>query len=231
VLLLRVSLWQRLVDLWPARALVAGIVAVVVAAGSAVLNPTLAGPEGRSGSAASGSGMPAMSSAKPTGMMDMGSTAPPSAAQIAAAGQLIEQTTTDTARYKDVNAAIAAGYQPAPRPGTKPSGEYELHYVKPSNVRPGLDPRYPVGLVYAMNVPLNPPILLGTLFVEPPGISGPQVGGSLTRWHVHTAQRPPLQHMHVWTAPDYPGGPFSDNDTLSGPALQTVVNTVLASSR
>ena len=39
--------------------------------------------------------------------------------------------------------------------------------------------------MYAINVPHHAPILLGAMYIESRNTNGPQVGGSLTRWHAH----------------------------------------------
>ena len=96
-----------------------------------------------------------------------------------------------------------------------------------------LDPEHPETLVYA-NTPSGP-VLLGAMYEMPKiGESGPDFGGAVTRWHVHTAvcfsPVPPFlvglvspfgtcpsgslnlvtpAMMHVWTV-DVPGGPYSD---------------------
>ena len=95
--------------------------ALVIAATTAVMTPGLAGPEGPDGmAAASGAGTPA--TVGTAGMGDMGSTAglpdmrmygstaPPTAAQVIAAGRLIKATGASLARYRSVQAAFAAGY-------------------------------------------------------------------------------------------------------------------------
>jgi len=87
--------------------------------------------------------------------------------------------------------------------------------------------------------------------IESRNANGPQVGGSLTRWHAHLtvcdAGRPTIagfgvqlrgtcnpstwtdryteQMLHVWVVP-YPGGPFSDD--LSRGATNAAVRAVLA---
>src|SRR6516165_4690137 len=139
-----------------------------VAAAAAVMTPGWAGPEGPAG-LASGSRM-AAAPASPAGMGDMGSTdglpdmrmygstAPPTASQVLAAGRLINQTDATLARYRNVQAAFAAGYTYVLRT----NGEEHLLYAGPDGRSyDGLDPRHPSSLVYAINVPHHAPILLG----------------------------------------------------------------------
>jgi len=240
-----------------AAAAMLAVPVLAIAATAAVMTPGWAGPEGPAGMA-SGSGM-AASPTSPAGMGDMGSTdglpdmrmygstAPPTAAQVLAAGQLIRQTDATLARYQNVHAAFAAGYTYVLRT----NGEEHLLYDGPDPAYAGLDPHHPSSLVYAINVPHHAPILLGAMYIEDGDINGPQVGGSLTRWHSHLvvcqAGKPTVagfgvqlrgscnpaawhdtytaQMLHVWVVP-YPGGVFSDD--LSRAATNSAVQAVLA---
>jgi hypothetical protein len=240
-----------------AFASLAAVPALVIAVTAAVMTPGWAGPEGPAGMA-SGSGSPGSRSPASPGMPGMGSTAglpdmkmygstaPPTAAQVIAAGQLIKETSASLARYRSVQAAFAAGYTYVLRT----NGEEHLLYNGPDPRYAGLDPRHPSSLVYAIDVPHHAPILLGAMYIERDNVNGPQVGGSLTRWHAHLvvcdAGRPTVagfgvqlrgscdpaawhdrytaQMLHVWVVP-YPGGPFSDN--LSAAATSTAVRAAL----
>ncbi len=233
--------------------------ALVVAAAAAVMTPGLAGPEGPAGMASGPSGSGPAAAAGTAGMGDMGSTAglpdmkmygstaPPTAAQVIAAGQLIRVTGASLRRYQNVKAAFAAGYTYVLRT----NGEEHLLYDGPDPRYAGLDPRHPSSLVYAINVPNHPPILLGAMYIENGRASGPQVGGSLTRWHSHLVvcdggkptiagfgvqlrgscdpaswrDRYTEQMLHVWVV-RYPGGPFSDD--LSRAATSAAVRAVLS---
>jgi hypothetical protein len=97
-----------------ALASVAAVPALVVAATTAVMVPGWAGPEGPAGMAAAApgagaSGLPGMPGMRSTSRLpDMkahGSTAPPTAAQVVAAGRLIKETGASLARYRSVQAA------------------------------------------------------------------------------------------------------------------------------
>jgi hypothetical protein len=240
-----------------AAAALLAVPVLVVAAAAAVMTPGWAGPEGAAGMA-SGSGM-AASPASSAGMGDMGSTdglpdmrmygptAPPTAAQVLAAGQLIRQTDATLARYQNVQAAFAAGYTYVLRT----NGEEHLLYDGPDPAYAGLDPQHPSSLVYAINVPHHAPILLGAMYIENGDTNGPQVGGSLTRWHSHLVLcqngKPTVagfgvqlrgscnpatwhdmytaQMLHIWVVP-YPGGVFSDD--LSQAATNSGVQAALA---
>ena len=204
---------------------------------------------GASSSTAQTPGMGDMGSTN--GLPDMqmyGSTAPPTAAQVVAAAQLIQQTDTSLKRYANVQAAFAAGYTYV----LKTNGEEHLLYDGPNPDYAGLNPQDPSSLVYAINVPHHAPILLGAMYIMGGDQqNGPQVGGGLTRWHSHLVtcvdgqqtiagfgvqlrggcnpatwqDRYTAQMLHVWVVP-YPGGVFSDD--LSAAATQLRGQAVLA---
>ena len=105
----------------------------------------------------------------------------PTAAQKAAAAQLVAQTKASLVQYASLSAATAAGYVPA----TNPNG-YVVHYANWKTVesRDVLDPSHPSSLVYANTV--NGPVLLGAMYLGAgPCQPGPDIGGSLTDWHAH----------------------------------------------
>ena len=264
-LLWRPSLADRPVARRGAVARAAALVAVpaaVIAATTAVMTPGWAGPEGPA-SMASGtsSGMSSQSSAGTvnSGMGDMGttdghpdmqmygSTAPPTAAQVLAAAQLIKETDASLKRYANVQAAFAAGYTYV----LKTNGEEHLLYDGSDPSYQGLNLQDPSSLVYAINVPNHAPILLGAMYIMGDQQNGPQIGGELTRWHSHLVtcvngrqtiagfgvqlrdgcnpatwqDRYTTQMLHVWVVP-YPGGVFSDD--LSAAATNAAVQAVLA---
>jgi hypothetical protein len=167
-----------------AVASLAVVPAFVIAVTSAVMTPGWAGPEGPAGMAAGAAapGMPGMGST--AGLPDMkmyGSTAPPTAAQVIAAGQLIKETDASLTRYRSVQAAFVAGYTYVLRT----NGEEHLLYDGGNPSYAGLNPRDPSSLVYAIDVPHHAPVLLGAMYIESRNTNGPRVGGSLTRWHAH----------------------------------------------
>jgi hypothetical protein len=264
-LMWRPSLADRPVHRHSSFAALAGIAAVpvlVIAATTAVMTPGWAGPEGPDGMA-SGSSMSSSSSKTTTtdmqSMGDMGSidgrpimkmygsTTPPTAAQVLASGQLIQATDKSLLRYKNVQAAFAAGYTYVLRT----NGEEHLLYDGPNPAYAGLNPQDPSSLVYAINVPHHAPILLGAMYIEGDRANGPQIGGGLTRWHSHLVicendkqiiagfdvalrgrcnpatwqDNYTSQMLHVWVVP-YPGGVFSDD--LSRSATDSAVRAVLS---
>jgi len=248
-----------------ATAALAAVPVAVIAATTAVMTPGWAGPEGPAGMAASmaastSSSASSSSASQAPGMGDMGSTdglpdmqmygttAPPTAAQVAAAAQLIQQTDSSLKRFANVQAAFAAGYTYV----LKTNGEEHLLYDGPNPAYQGLNPQDPSSLVYAINVPHHAPVLLGAMYIMGGDQqNGPQVGGGLTRWHSHLVtcvngqqtiagfgvqlrdgcnpatwqDRYTAQMLHVWVV-SYPGGVFSDD--LSAAATSSAVQGVLA---
>ena len=200
-------------------------------------------------SSALNSGMGDMGSTDGQPDMQMyGSTAPPTAAQVVAAAQLIKETDTSLKRYANVQAAFAAGYTYV----LKTNGEEHLLYNGGNPAYQGLNPQDPSSLVYAINVPNHAPILLGAMYIMGgQQQNGPQIGGGLTRWHSHLVlcingrqtiagfgvqlrdscnpatwqNQYTAQMLHVWVVP-YPGGVFSDD--LSAAATNAAVQAVLA---
>ncbi len=107
-------------------------------------------------------------------------TGSPTAAQQAAADQLVAQTKATLAKFSSLSAATAAGYVPA----TNPNGRV-VHYANWSAARSdGFDPAQPAFLVYANT--LKGTVLMGAMYLGPaPCTPGPDVGGPLTQWHAH----------------------------------------------
>jgi hypothetical protein len=257
----------------PRRGVLAGTAALiavpvaVIAATAAVMTPGWAGPEGPAGmtaqmAAGTSSSGAAASSEQPAGMGDMGSTngqpdmqmygsaAPPTAAQVVAAAQLVQQTDHSLKQFANVQAAFAAGYTYV----LKTNGEEHLLYDGPDPAYQGLDPQHPSSLVYAINVPNHAPILLGAMYIMGDQQNGPQVGGGLTRWHSHLVtcvggqqtvagfdvqlrggcdpatwqDQYTSQMLHVWVVP-YPGGVFSDD--LSTAATTAAAQAALTETR
>jgi hypothetical protein len=156
---------------------------------------------------------------------------PPTAAQRAAAAKLAADTKAAVAKYEDLSAALADGY----RPGTPPNMP-TVHYVKWANFKRDavLDPNNPEELVYANTK--HGPVLLGAVYVmHGRGEPGPDIGGSLTQWHMHdnvcfapngmvvgllsafatcpagSFNVPTAEILHVWTI-DNPVGAYGDLD-------------------
>jgi hypothetical protein len=137
-------------------------------------------------------------------------------AQRTAATDLVDDTRTATARWADVDVALADGY--VPRRG----GNGAVHYANLANRRDDgvLDPERPESLVYLQR-PNGAPILLGAVFIVNRFQDRPTPAGAIAAWHVHNV--PGCHHpdidagcadvrggmLHVWT---YDGvvDPFAD---------------------
>jgi hypothetical protein len=154
----------------------------------------------------------------------------PTSAQVAAANQLAADTRGGLTRFADLRDARRAGYAPHVR-ASRPL----KHYFKAAYVTDGrvLDPTRPEGLWYA-HTDRGPVLVAAVYLMNRAGEPGREVGGCLTRWHVHDElcssdpakgmisgartrggrcppgqvawAAPPL--LHVWTI-DVPGGPFA----------------------
>ena len=124
-----------------------------------------------------------------------------------AADELLASVRSALAPYADVDAAVAAGYQPPRRPRGP-----TMHYVDRSVAQEGrvLDPSRPNGLVYGTD-PAGEPVLLGAFFVAPPGTLAPSPASDLVMWHSHAPSCPAFfatadepctdahRMLHVWT--------------------------------
>ena len=142
----------------------------------------------------------------------------------AGSGEFVAAARAGTERYRDRNAAIAAGFRRLGR--DFPSmGE---HWAHPGKVIAGrFDVRDPAMLTYASIG--GKPVLLGVVYAIPlePGQNPPEIPGAGNPWHEHngtvdeesflpehggdhpqshTATR--LAILHVWTLLPNPAGPF-----------------------
>jgi hypothetical protein len=154
------------------------------------------------------------------------------AADQAAADELVAATRVGIARFADLRVAAAAGYDVAHVSGLG------YHAANAAYQRDGLilDPTRPETLVYAQTP--GGAVLLGAMY-QMPGLhqTGPQVAGPLTVWHAHeqvclsliplgiSGLLSPLgdcpvgslllpdtgEMLHVWTLPGVPQ-PFGDLD-------------------
>ena len=103
------------------------------------------------------------------------------AAERAAADDLIATARKALARYADISVAAADGYN------VKGIYGLDFHAQNPANENDGriLDVAHPETLVYAV-APNGQPVLMGAMFLMPKiGEAGPTIGGPLTVWHVH----------------------------------------------
>jgi hypothetical protein len=159
-------------------------------------------------------------------------TTAPTGAQTEAAMGLVQSTSSAVAKYKDLSAAVAAGY--APITDTRYPVVHYLNFTY-MNHKDVLDPNHVQSLVYAFT-PYGP-VLVAAMYLMPSGgDNGPMPGGCLTQWHAHTnlctggpsglisgfqtngvcpagenaLQTPEM--MHVWQVP-VPGGPLTMDPT------------------
>jgi hypothetical protein len=92
-----------------------------------------------------------------------------------------------TARWRDVAAAAASGFDThlaARTPGDDSVGYLHAEHRRYSADGHVLDPNRPESLIYATE-PGRRPRLVGVMFSVPRGVLGPTPGGPLSRWHSH----------------------------------------------
>jgi hypothetical protein len=155
---------------------------LLTACGGSSSNPQAAGTTRPPASAAP----PTTTSAKPTNAtpaIDLSGTAGVTPAEQHRAEQLIEDTITDLRRFETPAEAYAAGYRSI---GDALTGDE--HYVNWSYVDDGhiLDPLRPESIVYEYRGSAQQAV--AAMYMLPFGstfANVPDVGGSLTQWHVH----------------------------------------------
>ncbi|WP_433497449.1 hypothetical protein ACQP1K_21190 [Sphaerimonospora sp. CA-214678] len=150
--------------------------------------------------------------------------APTAEAQAAAANALLEVTRREVPeRWPTVAEAEKDGYEN----WTEAEGVRQL--AKPELLGDGvaLDPTRPEALIYHER-PDGSSTLLGVVYMMPPGLPAPVIGGPLTPWQQRPApcpagsceSAPGMSNMlYVWLV-DYPTGPFGD---ATGADLKAVV--------
>jgi hypothetical protein len=108
-------------------------------------------------------------------------------AQRAAARTLLERARATTARWKNVSAARASGFNThlAKRaPGDDAVGYLHAEQRRYSADRHIVDVKRPESLIYATQ-PGTRPVLIGVMFSVPRGMRGPTPAGPIERWHSH----------------------------------------------
>ena len=156
----------------------------------------------------------------------------PTGAQVEAAMQVVQTTSSAVAKYKDLSVAKADGYAPI----TDPSYPV-VHYLNAGymNGQDVLDPNHVQSLVYAFT-PYGPVLVAAMYLMPSEGMDGPMPGGCLMQWHAHTnlciggpsglisgfqsggqcpaGERPLMtpEMMHVWQV-GVPGGPLAMDPT------------------
>ena len=104
-----------------------------------------------------------------------------------AASRLLERARAATARWGNVKAAKASGFDT--HLARRAAGDGAVGYLHAeqrrfSDDRRFLDPRRPEALIYATQ-PGRKPVLIGAMFSVPRGVRGPTPGGPIDRWHSH----------------------------------------------
>jgi len=156
----------------------------------------------------------------------------PTGAQMEAAMQLVQTTSSAVAKYKDLSVAKADGYIPITDPNYPVVHYLNYGYMNGQDV---LDPNHVQSLVYAFT-PYGPVLVAAMYLMPSEGVNGPMPGGCLTQWHAHTnlciggpsgvisgfqsegqcpsGERPLMtpEMMHVWQV-GVPGGPLAMDPT------------------
>ncbi|HEY1106299.1 MAG TPA: hypothetical protein VGE78_09135 [Agromyces sp.] len=134
--------------------------------------------------------------------------------------RIVAKVRAATARFHDVETAIAAGYVPAGECAASPAGAMGFHYVNPALVRPGapVDPAQPPMLTYGPS-PSGDLRLWSAEFFEPDvGQPVPTLGtypfdGPMPG---HDPGMPTHYDLHVWVGAHNPAGVFAPfNPALS----------------
>lgn len=107
--------------------------------------------------------------------------AKPTSEQVLGATEYVQATSAAVAKYRNLSAAIAAGYYPI----TNPSYPV-VHYLNPSymNMKDLMNPGTVDSLVYA-TTPYGP-VLVAAMYLMPGQGNGPMPYGCLVQWHQHT---------------------------------------------
>ena len=104
-----------------------------------------------------------------------------------AAAAFLRRVRVTTARWRDVDAAAANGFNAdlaGRAPGDDAVGYLHAEHRRNSADHHDLDPGRPESLIYATE-PGRKPRLVGAMFSVARGVLGPTPGGPLTRWHSH----------------------------------------------
>jgi hypothetical protein len=124
----------------------------------------------------------------------------------------VAQVRAAIAPYRDVDAAVAAGYGPVSGCESSPEGGMGIHYLNPAFAAPGpVDPGQPAILLYApgRDGELQ---LLGAEYWQPgrraaaPTLGGEPFDGPMAG---HAPGMPEHYDLHVWTEVANPAGVFA----------------------
>jgi hypothetical protein len=126
----------------------------------------------------------------------------PTATQVLDSMQYVQQTSAAVAKYKDPNAAVAAGYVPITDTAYPVVHYVNLAYMQQRYV---MDPNHVQSLVYTFT-PYGP-VLVAAMYLMPRSHEqGPMPYGCLVQWHAHTNLCMLLSlHEYVGFTPCTPG--------------------------
>ena len=108
-------------------------------------------------------------------------TTKPTSQQVLGATQYVQAVSAAVSKYKDLSAAIAAGYVPITSTNYPVVHYLNFRYMNPQDI---LDPNKVDSLVYA-TTPYGP-VLVAAMFLMPGHGNGPMPYGCLVQWHAHT---------------------------------------------
>lgn len=167
-------------------------------------------------------------------------TATPTAAQLENGIRIVQDTSSDVARYRSLAAAVAAGYTPITDPQYPVVHYLKFAYMSSADI---LNPEAVDSLVYA-TTPYGPVLAAAMYLLPTVGENGPMPAGCMLQWHAHTnlctslktgiivgftpcgpaEVNPVTPYMtHIWQVP-VPGGPLA----LDPSDLQTVEGAIMA---
>lgn len=139
--------------------------------------------------------------------------ATPSSGSPSNMNQLIASTRAATAKFHDVDAAVAAGYAPVGDCVESPTGAMGVHYLNPEYVHPGyVDPAHPPFLIYGPSASGGLE-LWGAEFFEPEvGQPTPHYGSQPFDGPMdgHGPGMPSHYDLHVWVGKHNPDGMLAD---------------------
>jgi len=107
--------------------------------------------------------------------------AKPTSGQVLGATEYVQATSAAAAKYRDLSAAIAAGYVPITNPGYPVVHYLNLSYMNAQDI---MNPTTVDSLVYA-TTPYGP-VLVAAMYLMPGAGNGPMPYGCLVQWHQHT---------------------------------------------
>jgi len=167
-------------------------------------------------------------------------TAAPTSEQVLGVTEYVQATSAAVAKYKNLSAAVAAGYYPITN-----TNYPVVHYLNPAYMNPQdlMNPNTVDSLVYA-TTPYGP-VLVAAMYLMPGQGNGPMPYGCLVQWHQHTnlctndqthliqgfrpcpagtsPEGPTPMMTHVWQVP-VAGGPLA----IDPSDLQVVEAAIMA---